>query len=961
MSVEEDQNTLLQRILRMQLNNTRAHQSLFLFSLLCLVLLTFVLYQRFATLTNPFTVWTIVTISAIALSSVFHNHFNNRQHRLSFEIMDLYVLINTFLIAVLFAFGQALFHADISPLTIPNALNASFNIFGLTILFSHMLGLICLTDRYRFFATFVLTSMSPLIAQQFIQHHSAVSRANSFLIDIYIVFILFCGYRLYKIRTRAAWLVIRNDNLINYMENSKEHTERVNGQLEEEMRRRIYIEEQLHESNLQLEEKVRVRTVDLTSINAELQRSRQRLEMAHSAGGIGTWDWDIAHRSIQFSNFEPILGYNSEEMDAYRTDMTQLIHPEDYPFVVQSVASHLMTHTDRYEAEYRMRHKYGYWVWVQDIGRVVERNPVNRFALRMVGVRRNINAEKLAAEKQKLSATVIQQAAEGIFILNENLTYLTTNPYFEQITGFTTNEMIGKEFFKLGRNTTIRVQQYRQKIVKALESENEFEGEVIAQHKNGQETPVWIHINSIFDEKGKKTHYIGIVSDLTERKKNEQRLSYLSNYDPLTDLPNRNFFKNHLHQLITQSTEDNSSFVLLRINIDRFRLLNDLLGADGADLLLKQVAARLSGYSARTSMIARLGGDDFAMILEHAGENSKDLESYCENLLQLFESHFEIHSQEITLTVSVGVAIFPEHGKQVDTLSNYAENALQEAKRVGGNTIRFASKQLGIQSLERINLENALRKALSGSQFEIYYQAKFNAATQKIAGFEALIRWNHPHKGLIAPVQFIGLAEEMGIISALGEFVLDQSCAQIKKWQEAGFNQTVSVNVSAQQLQRGNFVSVLDRILEKHGIDPNFLELEITESLLMDEPEKILLVLQDIRSRGISLSLDDFGTGYSSLSYLGLYPIDVIKIDRSFVMQMSNNQDQKAIVRAILAMSHSLNMKVVAEGVETLEQARFLRDEGCDLLQGFLLSKPLPAFDATLMLINAMSKPLISI
>ncbi len=314
------------------------------------------------------------------------------------------------------------------------------------------------------------------------------------------------------------------------------------------------------------------------------------------------------------------------------------------------------------------------------------------------------------------------------------------------------------------------------------------------------------------------------------------------------------------------------------------------------------------------------------------------------------------------MTISVGIAVFPEHGRQVDTISNYAENALQEAKRVGGNTIRFASKQLGIQSLERINLENALRKALSSEQFVVYYQAKFNAATQKIVGFEALVRWNHPTKGLIAPIQFIGLAEEMGIISALGEFVLDQSCAQIKKWQESGFdNLTVSVNVSAQQLQRGNFIATIDRIIKKHQIDPSLLELEITETLLMDEPEKVRGILQEIKTRHISIALDDFGTGYSSLSYLGLYPIDVIKVDRSFVMHMTSNHEQRAIVRAILAMSHSLNMKVVAEGVETIEQAQLLRAEGCDLLQGFLLSKPLPAFEATLLLINAMSNPLITI
>ncbi|AXI03013.1 putative bifunctional diguanylate cyclase/phosphodiesterase [Aquirhabdus parva] len=963
MSEQEDQSILMQRIWRMQIANARAHQGLLHFALLGLVLITFSFYQQFSLVdSNQLAGWTVAAISLIAVSAVLSNHINSRQHRISTEIIDIYLLVNTFVFGIIMAFGQVIFHANVAPFSTQNTLDISVNLFGFAILFSHMVGLICYTDRYRYFCTFVLTSMSPLIAQQLVRGSETLIKPNSILIDIYILFILFCGYRLHKIRTKSAWLVIRNENLIDYMESSKDHTELVNAQLEQEMRQRIYTEEKLQESNTRLEEKVRERTQDLTNSNTQLQSSQQRLEMAHSAGGIGTWDWDIAHRKMHSTNFEQILGYSDEEMESFLSDMAKIVHVEDYPIVRQAVAAHLLNHTDRYEAEFRMRHKYGYWVWIQDIGRVVERDPQTRFAKRMVGVRRNINAERLAAEGQKLSSTVFQQVAEGIFILDGKMRYINMNPFFEKITGFSRDELIGNGFLNLNRIFTTRAQQSQQKIIKTLETIGEFEGEAIGQHKNGDEFPMWMHINSIVDEKQRKTHYVGIISDLTERKKNEQRLSYLANYDLLTDLPNRNFFKDHLHQLILQSTDDDSSFALLRLNLDRFRLLNDLLGAEGADQLLKQVAQRLSSYDARTGIIAHLGGDDFAIVLPHTEENQKELEQYCEKLLEVFETPFDIKAQEITVTISVGIAIFPEHGRQVDTISNYAENALQEAKRVGGNTIRFASKQLGIQSLERINLENALRKALSSEQFVVYYQAKFNAATQTIVGFEALVRWNHPTKGLIAPIQFIGLAEEMGIISALGEFVLDQSCAQIKKWQESGFDSlTVSVNVSAQQLQRGNFIATIDRILKKHQIDPSLLELEITETLLMDEPEKVRGILQEIKTRNISIALDDFGTGYSSLSYLGLYPIDVIKVDRSFVMHMTSNHEQRAIVRAILAMSHSLNMKVVAEGVETIEQAQLLRAEGCDLLQGFLLSKPLPAFEATLLLINAMSTPLITI
>jgi diguanylate cyclase (GGDEF)-like protein/PAS domain S-box-containing protein len=960
MSGYEEQSILKQRIWRMQILNTRSHHALLLFSLLGLVLLTFILYQRFSFVDdNKLAGWTVISITIIAISSALNNHLNNREHRVSPKFFDLYLLSSAFVLGGILASGQILFHPNVKPFTTDgNMVESSINLFGLVLLFSHMLALICYTDRYRLFCVFVITSLSPLIFNEIIEDKHLLLQPHNIMINVYVIFMLFCGYKMHRMRTKSAWLVIRNENLIDYMESSKEQTEHINSQLEEEMRQRVYTEEKLQESNAHLEEKILDRTRDLTETNIQLQSSQQRLEMAHSAGGIGTWDWDIKKREMHSTNFEQILGYKNDEMDTFIGDMSKVIHPEDYPTVRKSITSHLLNHTDRYEAEFRMRHKYGYWVWVQDMGRVVQRNSKSRFAERMVGVRRNITAEKASDERQKLASTVFQQAAEGIVILDKNMTYINVNPYFERMTGFQKELLIGKELFTSDRtpNTASSAeQQSKNKIVKNLHSTGQYEGEIQIQHKNGDDIPVWLHINPIFDHNHQKTHYIAILNDLTERKKNEQRLSYLSNYDPLTDLPNRHFFKEHMHQIILKSLESNTTFALLRLNIDRFRLLNDLLGTDGADILLKHVAQRLSTYDTRTSMIARIGSDDFAIMVPYPRENEKDIEQYCERLLEVFNSPFDVRSQEITVTISIGVALCPKHGKQVDTLSNSSENALQEAKRLGGNAIRFSSNQGGIQSLERVNLENALRKAISNTEFVVFYQPKLNAVSRRIEGFEALVRWSHPTKGIVAPVQFIGLAEEMGIISALGEFVLDQACSQIKKWRDLGFKHiSIAVNVSAQQLQRGNFLDTLDRVLADHQIDPGLLELEITETLLMVDTDQVQAILQEIKRRGVTIALDDFGTGYSSLSYLGLYPIDVIKIDRSFVIQMIGNEEQKAIVRAILAMSKALKMKVVAEGVETLEQAQFLREEGCELLQGYLFSKPVPAFEANKLLINSL-------
>ena len=957
--LNEANSDLRRRIRHNQIMNTLQHQSLMLFALIGLILLTYLTY-RSAIFANEHQLsgWTILSISAIAISAVINTQLGQRANQISLELIDNYLLFNAFMLGLIIAIGQLLFGFNISSfahfITQPNY---GIQLFGAIVIFAHMLALISLTDRLRYFMMFLITSMIPVMTIQLVGWREILpSQSIVFFADLYFLFMLFCGSRLHRIRDESTWLMIRNDNLVDHSESQREMAESAKAQLEQEMRDRKAVEFQLQQSNYRLEEKVRERTQDIQQINADLERSKHSLEMAHNTAGIGSWDWNVAKRVIQTTNFDQILGYSNDEMNDHIGNMSRIIHPEDFPTVRKAITAHLMNRSDRYESEFRIRHKYGYWVWVQDMGRVIERDPATRRALRMVGIRRNINAEKNIAEKLKLSATVFQQAAEGIFILDSKLHYLDMNPRFEQITGYHRDDMIGAHVFN-HPNVSPRAKQQYLKMLKSLVTHGEYEGEIIDQHKNGDDLPIWIHVNGIADDKNRTTHYIGIMSDLTQRKKDEQRLSYLSNYDALTDLPNRNLFKSRLHQLILNSASSKEQFALLRINIDRFRLLNDSLGADGADELLQLVAQRLTSYDSHASLIARLGGDDFSIILENIGASRKDMQQYCDALMNMFEQPFQIGTQEVTATLSAGIALFPEHGRQVDTLSNHAEKALQEAKRIGGRTLRFFNNDVSIQSIEKINLENALRKALSNDELTVYYQPKIDVKTQKIDGFEALVRWIHPTKGLISPVQFIPLAEETGLISALGEIVLDKSCAQIKAWELQGFSEVrVSVNIVAQQLQRGNFVETIDRILERHQVDPRWLELEITESSLMDGTAQVKEILNEIKQRHISIALDDFGTGYSSLSYLGQYPIDVLKVDRSFVMEVGISPSHEAIVCAVLAMGHSLGMLVVAEGVETMAHAEFLRDEGCDLLQGYLISKPLPAEQATAFL-RQMAQP----
>lgn len=944
--------TLYQRIFSMQIAETQQQQNLQLFGLVALILLTYLFYQNTPNINYSYlTAWAIISTSIVAISAIINVQLNHKSFNLKNVYIDTYLQINSFIFGLILAVGQMLLGFNNIHGGSVNPIDSDFYVFDTIVVFAHILGLIGLTVRVRCFYLLVLTSMSPYLATQLTHWPTFLLDDPFFLInDIYILFVLFSGHHLYKTRDRLTWLIIRNDNLVEHAEQQRSITEQAYRQIEQEMLERKAVEWKLQQTNQRLEEKVKERTFDIQMMNASLERSKQNLEMAHQTAGIGSWDWDIKNRIIQTSNFDQILGYNNEEINLYARDIGRFIHPEDFQSVRKSISLHLRNHTERYESTYRIRHKDGYWVWVQDLGRVIQRDAVTQQPLRMVGIRRNINEEKQAAEKLKLSASVFERAAEGIFILDNKLHFIDINPRFELITGVQRDKLIGRHVFNYEHKNK-NIQKQHVEILKELMSTGEFEGEVIENHTNGDDLPLWIHINSIKNEQDKITHYIGIISDLTQRKQDEQRLSYLSNYDALTDLPNRNLFKIQLHQLMIDNHHQKEKFALIRLNIDRFRFLNDSLHNDGGDALLQLVALRLRQINAESILLARLGGDDFAIIYESTRFRSSDIKSHCKKIMAAFEQPFTVHDQELIINISIGIAMFPEHGRQVDSLSNHAEKALQEAKRLGGNTIRFYSKDEHIPAQSRIHLENALRKAIINDEFVVHYQPKVDAKTLKIHSFEALVRWQHPEHGLVSPVQFIPLAEETSLISNIGEIVLDKSCAQIKKWQAQGFdNLKVSVNVVAQQIQRGNLIDEIDTIIAKYNIDPSTLELEITESSLMDDAHVVMQVLQQLKSRDISVALDDFGTGYSSLSYLGQYPIDVLKIDRSFVSKIGNVGHQEAIVRAILAMGHSLNMTIVAEGVETQLQAEFLRKEGCNLLQGFLISKALTSEDATIFL-----------
>jgi diguanylate cyclase (GGDEF)-like protein len=428
-----------------------------------------------------------------------------------------------------------------------------------------------------------------------------------------------------------------------------------------------------------------------------------------------------------------------------------------------------------------------------------------------------------------------------------------------------------------------------------------------------------------------------------EKTTADARIEYLASHDSLTGLPNREMYNELLHFAIESAGRHDRQFAVLFIDLDRFKIINDSLGHEAGDSLLVEIANRLRQNLRSSDIVARLGGDEFVVILEQIGERD-DVETLARKLLLAISESIQLSGHECHTTASIGIAMFPADGSDVHTLTKNADMAMYLAKEDGKNDFRFFTREVKMQSIERLTLETALRHALERSEFSLHYQPKVDLVTRQITGVEALLRWTHPERGMLPPSQFIPLAEETGLIVPIGRWVLREACAQNMAWQRRGLRPvSMAVNLSPRQFVDESLLQDIDEALAASGMSPVLLQLEVTESMVMRNVPRAIKVLDAVQSRGIRLAIDDFGTGYSSMSLMKQFPIDTIKIDRSFVRDLPDDSEDRAIAQAIISMGKALGMTIVAEGVETAEQEAFLRNNACDEMQGYLFSKPVPA------------------
>jgi diguanylate cyclase (GGDEF)-like protein/PAS domain S-box-containing protein len=676
----------------------------------------------------------------------------------------------------------------------------------------------------------------------------------------------------------------------------------------------------------------------------EIKVREDRLKLCLWASNIIYWDWDfetnVIHRAgeNQLHGSTPPAGEISVE-----EWIRNAIHPDDFAAVELRLRRHISGETNEFNSEHRVKDSFGQFIWVRSRGRIVEHN-ADAKPKRMAGTAVDISRSRFAEQQLIVAQEALHSINEGVIVMRaDSGEFRTVNPAFERMSGFRADAIETLAWDKLGSSRLEPT--LLSNLLRRTFDLGAWSGELWLKRKSGEDFFVEVELSLIPARQGEPASIVAVLSDQTDKKRAEIELKHLANFDPLTGLPNRMMFLTRLSRQLSS----NKSTGLLFINVDRFMQINESMGHGGGDELLRIVALRIANSVREFDSVARFGGDEFVVMMDNM-DDLNEAGVIANRIQKALAEPLNVLGTEVAVTASLGIAISPEHGNQSDQLIRAAVSAMQVVKAMGGDATHLSTGNDELAARERIGMETGLRRALERAEFSLVYQPLHQLKSQRTVRFEALLRWHSQSFGQVSPDKFIPILEQTGLIAPVGEWVLSEALAQLRLWRKAGFDVGVAVNISPIQLMRGDLQRTLPELLQRFEINGNDLEIELTESVIMADPENSIQTLQAFRNLGVSIAIDDFGTGYSSLSYLQLLPIQKLKIDKSFVRDIGASDiaasDSNAITDTILAMAKTLKLTCVAEGVETQAQADYLSNKDCDEIQGFWIAKPMPPAQA---------------
>ncbi|WP_420591443.1 EAL domain-containing protein [Bacterioplanoides sp.] len=680
--------------------------------------------------------------------------------------------------------------------------------------------------------------------------------------------------------------------------------------------------------------------LDRSRMVDRLERREQLLERTERLANIGSWSDDVLNNCITFTKHAAeIFEIDPDIQKITLDDYFQFVHPEDKDRVAR-VLQHSVESGEPSDMIYRIITAQGNEKYIHGLGEVLQDDQGKTIA--RSGSVQDISEQQAKERRLNQSVVVFESTMEGIVITDARSCIEAVNPAFCQITGYKEEEIIGRpiSILKSGQYGS----DFYRSMYQAIEDQGYWRGEIWNRKKTGEIFPEWLTITAVRDGNNRVSHYVGVFSDMSKIKESEQQLEHLSYYDSITNLPNRALLLSRLENALEKARTSQRKVGLIAIDLDHFKHINDSLGHPAGDRLLQEFAHRLRRRLRDSDTVARLGGDDFMVVLEDV-VSSEQVQSVSAIIKGLLEQPFDAGvGQELYISVSMGITLFPDHGSSVTQLLSNADVAVFKAKQEGRNRHQFYTNDMTQAASDRLELGNQLRKALQREdELQLYYQPQVCLQTGQLIGAEALMRWHHPTEGIIPPGRFLPVAEDNGLMPELDAWALRSACSTLARWQSAG-NQPISVavNITQPTFVAGGLVELLQRLLNEFSIDASWLELEITEGALLEPTPQVLDTIAGLKSLGISLAIDDFGTGYSSLAYLHRYQVDKLKIDRSFVNSIEEDDEGRVITTTIISLAKGLGLKVLAEGVETESQLVFLRDNQCESYQGFYFSRPVP-------------------